>query len=76
MRGAEYQQSGIFLYLSPEERVREDHPLRGIRRQMDEVLGRLSPRFELMYSSVGRPSIPPEKLFTGAAGTDAVLDPQ
>jgi transposase len=62
MRGADYQQSGMFSYLSPEERVREDHPLRGIRRQVDVVLARLSPRFDQMYSSLGRPSIPPEKL--------------
>src|SRR3954465_6913447 len=62
MRGADYQQSGMFSYLSPEERVREDHPLRGIRRQVDVVLARLSPRFDQMYSSLGRPSIPPEQL--------------
>jgi len=52
----------MFSYLSPETRVRQDHPLRVIRRQMDEVLKGLSPVFEAMYSTIGRPSIPPEKL--------------
>jgi transposase len=52
----------MFSYLSPEARVRQDHPLRAIRRQMDEVLKGLSPVFESMYSTIGRPSIPPEKL--------------
>ena len=31
MRGADQQQSHIFSYVSPEERVRKDHPLRTIR---------------------------------------------
>lgn len=62
MRGIDHQQSGMFSYLSPEERVRGSHPLRGIRAQVDLVLGRLSPLFDQMYSCMGRPSIPPEKL--------------
>jgi transposase len=62
MRGADDQQSQMFSYLSPEMRVRKDHPLRAIRALMDEVLTRLSPRLNNMYSEVRRPSIPPEKL--------------
>jgi transposase len=62
MRGADHEQSGMFSYLSPEQRVRPDHPLRGIRWQVDRVLDRLSPLFDAMYSVTGRPSIPPEKL--------------
>src|SRR5580698_9132623 len=62
MRGADHQQSGMFSYLSPEKRVRADHPLRGVRTQVDQVLARLSPLFEEMYSATGRPSIAPEKL--------------
>jgi len=62
MRGADEQQSQIFSYLSPEARVRKDHPLRAIRVMVDEVLRQLSPQFEAMYASVGRPSIAPEKL--------------
>jgi transposase len=49
-------------YLSPEQRVPMDHPLRAIRQITDKVLPRLSRVFSRMYSRVGRPSIPPEKL--------------
>jgi transposase len=52
----------MFSYLSPEQRVRPDHPLRAMRRMTDEVFGSLSPRFTNMYSDIGRPSIPPEQL--------------
>ncbi len=62
MRGADQQQNHIFSYLSPEKRVRKDHPLRTIRAAVDEVLKQLSRRFDAMYARVGRPSIPPEQL--------------
>jgi transposase len=62
MRGDDQQQSHMFSYLSPEARVRKDHPLRAIRVMVDEVLGQLSARFSTMYARVGRPSIAPEKL--------------
>ena len=62
MRGDDQQQNQVFSYLSPEARVREDHPLRAIRTMVDEVLTQLSRRFDEMYSRVGRPSIAPEKL--------------
>jgi len=62
MRGDDQQQNHIFSYLSPEARVRKDHPLRAIRTMVDEVLTQLSPRFDAMYATVGRPSIAPEKL--------------
>src|ERR1700684_3318487 len=62
MRGDDQQQNHIFSYLSPEARVRQDHPLRAIRAMVDVVLAQLSPRFDSMYAAVGRPSIAPEKL--------------
>src|SRR6516164_9850380 len=62
MRGTDHQQSHMFSYLSPESRVRKDHPLRAIRTMVEEVLSRLSPQFDRMYASEGRPSIAPEKL--------------
>ena len=62
MRGTDQQQNHIFSYLSPESRVRKDHPLRAIRFMVDVILAQLSPRFDSMYATVGRPSIPPEKL--------------
>jgi transposase len=52
----------MFSYLSPEERVPAKHPLRPIRLMVDEVLRALSPDFSGLYSTFGRPSIPPEKL--------------
>jgi len=62
MRGTDTQQSGMFSYLSPEERVPEKHPLRAIRGMTDEVLKGLSAKFKELYSATGRPSIAPEKL--------------
>src|SRR5271170_2945937 len=62
MRGTDLQQSHMFSYLSPEARVRKDHPLRVVRTMVDEVLRALSPQFDRMYASEGRPSIAPEKL--------------
>jgi transposase len=52
----------MFSYLSPEERVPEKHPLRPIRLMVDDALKALSPTFSQLYSTFGRPSIPPEKL--------------
>jgi transposase len=62
MRGKDTQQSAMFSYLSPEERVPADHPLRPIRTMVDVVLRALSPSFSRMYIAFGRPSIAPEKL--------------
>lgn len=62
MRGSDQQQGEVFSYLSPESRVRKEHPLRAIRTMVDEVLRALSPEFDRMYARQGRPSIAPEKL--------------
>ena len=62
MRGIDHQQADMFSYLSPEQRVRKDHPLRAVRAMTDEILDSMSPLFEAMYAQCGRPSIPPEKL--------------
>jgi transposase len=62
MRGDDNQQEGIFSYISPEKRVPTDHPLRPIRKMVDEILKEMSPQFAKLYSSVGRPSIAPERL--------------
>jgi transposase len=63
MRGDDNQQEGMFSYLSPEKRVPADHPLRPIRKMVDEILKEMSPQFAKLYSEVGRPSIAPERLF-------------
>jgi transposase len=62
MRGADDRSDFLFSYVSPEHRVPADHPLRPIRAMTDAALARLSPQFEAMYSTMGRPSIPPEQL--------------
>src|SRR5712692_1349260 len=62
MRGQDKQQADMFSYLSPEARVRKDHPLRAIRTMADAALKNMSERFDTMYAKTGRPSIPPEKL--------------
>jgi len=62
MRGSEERAGSMFSYVSLEDRVPLDHPLREIRRITDRALERLSPRFDTLYIKFGRPSIPPEKL--------------
>ena len=60
MRGDERVQDGMFSYLTLEQRVPQDHPLRAIRRLTDLVLRSLSQEFDSLYSASGRPSIAPE----------------
>ena len=60
MRGDEREQDGMFSYVSLEERVPRDHPLRAIRKLCDEVLQELSGEFDKLYAATGRPSIAPE----------------
>ena len=62
MRGGDGQQAGMFSYVSPEQRIPANHPLRPIREMTDEVLRQLSRRFAGLYAKTGRPSIAPEKL--------------
>jgi transposase len=62
MRGQDRQQSAMFSYLSPEERVPAKHPLRQVRMMVDMALKALSPAFDQIYATLGRPSIAPEKL--------------
>jgi transposase len=52
----------MYSYLSPEQRVPAEHPLRAIREMTEQVLAGMSGRFERMYAQMGRPSIAPEKL--------------
>jgi transposase len=66
MRGDDQQQSGMFSYVSVEERVPPDHPLRVIRRIVDEVLRSMAKEFDGMYARTGRPSVPPERLLRAA----------
>jgi transposase len=62
MRGEDLHQDHLYSYVAPEQRVPADHPLRPIRQMANTVLERLSAPLDALYSAVGRPSIPPEKL--------------
>ena len=62
MRGSDAQTQQMFSYLSPEERVPAGHPLRAIRALTDAALASISAPLERLYSTTGRPSVPPEQL--------------
>lgn len=62
MRGDDNRTGELFSYVDLEARVRRDHPLRAIRTIVNEALGALEREFAALYSTIGRPSIPPEKL--------------
>jgi len=62
MRGEHREDEGLFSYVSLESRVPKGHPLRKVRRLVDEALANLDVVFDDIYSSEGRPSIPPERL--------------
>ena len=62
MRGDHREPDSMFSYVSAEQRVPQDHPLRAIRALVDDVLRAMSREFDGLYARVGRPSIPPERL--------------
>jgi len=62
MRGENTKQNSMLCLMSPEDVVPTDHPIRSIKKLADAALSKLSPIFDAMYASVGRPSIPPERL--------------
>src|ERR1700691_690153 len=62
MRGKDEQQLDVFSYVSPEQRVPQDHHMRPLRAMTEVALRELQPRFNKLYAKTGRPSIAPEKL--------------
>ena len=62
MRGNDTKPAAMFSYVSAEERVPHDHPLRRVRAFVDEILRDMSREFDALYARHGRPSIPPERL--------------
>jgi transposase len=62
MRGEERRQRAMLVVIDPEQRVPKGHPLRRIKELADAILVQLSPTFDVIYSALGRPSIPPERL--------------
>ena len=62
MRGGDNRTGELFSYVDLEARVGRDHPLRAVREIVNEALVALEREFAALYSPMGRPSIPPEKL--------------
>jgi len=62
MRVGDERSGSLFSYIDLEARVGKDHSLRATRNLVNEAMSALSPDFSAMYSRMGRPSIPPEKL--------------
>src|SRR5947209_4858856 len=67
MRGRKQAQRQFVAMIDVNARIPRGHPIREIKRLSDEVFGRLGERFEAMYSDIGRPSIPPERLLSRPA---------
>ena len=66
MREEERRQRAILMIMEPGDRVPKEHPLRRVKELADDALAKLSPVFDQMYSAIGRPSIPPERLLKGS----------
>jgi len=66
MRGKFDPQTALFFAINLEDRIRADHPLRPIKRAVDAILQQMGPLFEGAYSTIGRPSVPPERLLKAA----------
>lgn len=62
MRGRRDNQPPVFFAIFIEDRIRLDHPLRPLKKMIDQELAKMSTLFDSAYSSVGRPSVPPERL--------------
>src|ERR1035441_1188624 len=62
MRGDDELQSGMFSYVTMEQRIAPDHPLRARRAMVDRALQRMDSDLSKLYSGTGRPSIAPERL--------------
>jgi transposase len=64
MRGEKSTDVGMWSYVSVEQRVPPDHPLRPIKAMIEAVFVDLSRQFDQLYSAGGRRSIPPENLLS------------
>ncbi|MBJ7596382.1 MAG: transposase [Candidatus Dormibacteraeota bacterium] len=62
MRGNTFEQVAMLSTLTPDELVPVDHPIRRIKAIVETALAELSPQFDAMYSTIGRPSVAPERL--------------
>ena len=76
MRGDDRQPDSMFSYVSAEQRVPTDHPLRAIRALVDDVLRDMSREFDGLYARVGPPVDSARAAAAGAVAADLLLDSQ
>lgn len=62
MRGRRNDQTQLFFTINVEERIRQDHPLRMVKRRVDGILASMDDTFARAYRKLGRPGVPPERL--------------
>jgi len=62
MRGRQEKQATMLSFITPEHRIPQGHPIRRIKALVEQELKLLSLVFKQMYSTTGRPSIPPETI--------------
>ena len=62
MRGTDKISGSLFSYVDIEDRIPPRHPLRQVKRIVDDALVSLDAEFGRLYATEGRPSIPPERL--------------
>lgn len=65
MRGADVMQESLFTYMTLNDFVPANHPLRPIREIVNAALTAMDETFDAMYADGGRDSIPPEQLLRG-----------
>lgn len=62
MRGDDKQQAAMFSYVTMEQRIPADHPMRRLRSMADRGLEAMDAVLDGVYAETGRPSIAPERL--------------
>lgn len=62
MKGKNVQPRAMLAVFDTEQRIPKGNLLRWLKALADAAWAQLSPRFDQMYSAVGRPSIRPERL--------------
>lgn len=65
MRGRREKQGSFVCLIDVEQLIAADHPIRTIKRMLDEVLAAMSGHFDEIYAADGAPSVPPETLLKG-----------
>ena len=75
MRGEDERTGSLFSQVDLEARIDQNHPLRMIRKIVDDPLAARAGDFSTLYSRIGRPSIAPEKAVASDAAASVLFDP-